>query len=264
VVALKPSSRALVYFSGALASFVPDFIINCSNQSAKLHSKFGYDRPTGAVIHNGYDPAEFRPDEGRRAFARRQLGVAAGEFVIGSISRWHPHKDIENLLRGLRLAHDRGVPIRSYLIGHGLDEDNVALKRLLADSGCEALVTLLGARSDIPDLARAMDIHVLASMAEAFPNVVAETMLSGTPNIVTDVGDCALMVADAGWVVPSRSPQKLADAIVEAFRRKANPVAWEELRTEARARIAENFTDKRMAEGYLEVWHHLARVDQAK
>lgn len=247
------------YLSGVLAPFVPAYIINCSKKSAELHARLGYSATPGAVIHNGYDPERFYPDSASREAMRKRLGIAPGAFVIGCLARWHPQKDIPNLLAALRIVSDRGVPIRSLLIGNGLDEGNPALMRAIRESGCEGFVSMLGMRSDAPELARAMDLHVLASCgAEAFPNAVAETMLSGTPNVVTDVGDSALIVGDAGWVVPPRSPDQLADAIVAAVRLKADGAAWEQRRVAARERIAQSFTEERMAEAYADVWYRLA------
>ena len=257
---LKPSSRALVYLSGALAPFVPGFIINCSKESAELHARLGYAAAPGAVIHNGYDPSRFHPDAASRHAMRRRLGIAPEEFVIGSVARWHPQKDIPNLLAALRIVSERGVPIRCLLIGNGLEEGNPALMQAIGESGCGEFVSALGMRTDVPELARAMDLHVLASCgSEAFPNAVAETMLSGTPNVVTDVGDSALIVGDAGWVVPPRSPEQLADAILAAVRMKSDGQAWEDRRAAARERIAQSFTEERMAEAYSEVWYRLAR-----
>lgn len=263
---LKYSSRALVYLSALLAPFVPGFIINCSKKSAELHARLGYAAAPGAVIHNGYDPARFCPDAESREAMRKRLGIAPGEFVIGCLARWHPQKDIPNLLAALRIVSDRGVSIRCLLIGSGLDESNPSLMREIRDSGCEGFVSALGMRPDVPELARAMDLHVLASCgAEAFPNAVAETMLSGTPNVVTDVGDSALIVGDVGWVVPPRSPELLANAIVAAVEMKGDAEAWEQRRAAARERIARSFTEERMAEAYSEVWYRLAagRTDAA-
>ena len=118
-----------------------------------------------------------------------------------------------------------------------------------------------GERTDIPEIARAPDLHVLASIgAEAFPNVVAETMLSGTPNVATDVGDAAFIVGDTGWTVAPGDADALAGAIEQAYLEWANsPDKWRERREAARRRIADNFTIERMVEAYEEVWRKVAR-----
>jgi glycosyltransferase involved in cell wall biosynthesis len=252
---VRPRSRALVYLSGLLAPRAADFIINCSVRSAELHRKLGFGRVRGAVIHNGYDPAAFFPDEAARRRSREELGIGEREFVIGSIARWDALKDIPNLLAALPLARARGVPFRCFLIGAGLGPGNPRLVEEMERLGCADLVVPLGPRPDIQGLARAIDLHVLASRTEAFPNVVAETMLSGTPNVVTDVGDSAVMVGETGWVVPSRDPESLAEAIANAYAEwKDQSADWAERRTAARDRIARNFSIESMAAAYEEIW----------
>jgi glycosyltransferase involved in cell wall biosynthesis len=258
---LKLSSRTLAYLSGFTARWIADFIINCSNRSAELHEKIGYSSVEGAVIHNGYDPSIFRPDEPTRAAARESLGVTANEFVVASIARWHPQKDIPNLLAAIRAVLDRGIPIRCLLIGVGLGANNQALVAEIEKFGCSGAVVPLGARSDIQALARAIDLHVLASCgAEAFPNVVAETMLSGTPNAVTDVGDSAIIVAQTGWIVPPRNPRLLAAAIAEAYLEWAEkPTEWAARRAIARQRVVDQFSFDGMVGAYEQVWRNLSR-----
>ena len=259
---LKPlsrSSRNLVLLSGMLARRTPDFVINCSARSAELHQTLGYRPEKAEVIYNGYDPEAFFPDEGRRSSTREALGISGDEFAIGCIARWDPLKDIPNLLAALRAVHDRGIRFRSYLIGHRLVADNAHLAAEISRLGCSDFVVPLGPRNDVQDLARALDLHVLASRTEAFPNVVAETMLSGTPNVVTDVGDAAAMVGSSGWVVLPRDPGRLAEAIVAAYSEwEGARSAWAARREEARRQIAENFSHERMAAAYERVWRKVA------
>ena len=117
----------------------------------------------------------------------------------------------------------------------------------------------LGPRSDIPMLARALDLHVLSSRSEAFPNAVAETMLSGTPNAVTGAGDAAAIVGAEGWIVAPASPSKLADAIVEARGEwSQEPAKWQRRRDASRQRIVENYTFEKMANAYADIWRKVA------
>lgn len=249
-------ARLWVYASGLLARWLPSHIINCSHRSAELHSRLGFEDAPASVVHNGYDPAQFHPAEPGREQARRLLSVDPGTFLVGSIARWHRQKDIPNLLRAVRLAAARGVPIECLLIGHELDETNAEFCDLVRFERVEQLVRPLGRRRDIADLARAMDLHILASMGgEAFPNSVAETMLSGTPNAVTDVGDCAFLVGDTGWTVPPRDPESLAEAIFAAYSDwRYDPDAWRARSAAARRRIADNFSMDRMIGTYERIW----------
>lgn len=253
---LRPSSKMLAYISGIVAGWNPDYIVNCSTKSEQLHAKLGFTSGRGGVIHNGYDPDAFFPDEKIRQKMRKALGVGRDTFLIGTIARWHAQKDIPNLLRAARIAHDKGVPLTCLLIGAGLGPDNAALAEAIDTLGCKDFAVPIGPRPDIDDVARALDLHVLASCgAEAFPNAVAESMLSGTPNAVTDIGDSALMVGKSGWVSPPKDPETLAAAIVEAWKEKIErPSDWEKRRKAARAQIADNFTLDRMAAAYEAVW----------
>jgi glycosyltransferase involved in cell wall biosynthesis/ubiquinone/menaquinone biosynthesis C-methylase UbiE len=259
---LRPGSRILAKIGGPLARWVPEYVINCSRESARLHARFGYDRAKGGIIPNGYDPERFRPDEEARSATRASLGVEPGTFLICTIGRWHAQKGFPELLDALRLLRERNVAVRLLMVGLDLDERNLELEKLVDRSGCRRIVQMIGQRADILDIARAPDLHVLASIGvEAFPNVVAETMLSGTPNVVTDVGDAAFIVGDTGWVVAPGHPEQLADAIQQAYAEWANsPESWRKRREAARKRIAENFTIEAMVAAYEDVWRQVARA----
>jgi glycosyltransferase involved in cell wall biosynthesis len=256
---LGRASNLLARVCGLLAGSIPEFIINCSVRSAEEHARIGFAVAEGAVVPNGYDPAQLRPDEEARAVTRAALSLAPDTFVIGSITRWIGYKDVPTLLRALAIARDRGVDAKCLLIGDKLSVDNPDLAAVVRESGSGDDVIALGKRADIASLARAMDLHVLSSTTEAFPNAVAETMVSGTPNIVTDVGDAAMIVGGTGWVVPPRDASKLAEAIEQAYRElRASPGQWKERRMAARSRIVDNFSLERMVATYRAIWQQFA------
>lgn len=258
---LGPMARLWVYASGALAGRVPSYVINCSKESARLHHALGFDRAPSEVIANGYDAAQFAPDPALRRATRAALGVGVDDFLIGTVARWHPQKDIPVLLDAFAIARNAGLRGRLVLVGHLLDPANRALNSAVAAAGLGEVCQLLGRRRDVPAIGGALDLHVLSSCSgEAFPNAVAETMLCGAPNLVTDVGDAALMVGDTGWVVPPRDAKALADRMVEAARLFAgDPVKSQARRAAARNRIATEFTLARMAAAYEAVWCSVAK-----
>jgi glycosyltransferase involved in cell wall biosynthesis len=99
----------------------------------------------------------------------------------------------------------------------------------------------------------ALDLHVLCSLSEAFPNVVAEAMACGTPDVVTDVGDARLIVGDTGWCVPAGDPAALHEAMRAALLRLSGSEA-ETLRAQCRQRIVQNFSQQSMVSAYEDAW----------
>jgi glycosyltransferase involved in cell wall biosynthesis len=252
-------SRTLGRAGGVAAPWLADYVISCSTPAFETHAQLGYARAPGSVVQNGYDPEKFGPNETSRARTREALGIAEDAFLIGSIGRWDPVKDIPTLLRALRLLADRGLRFTCILVGQGLGA-NPKLDEAVDQAGCTDFVIPLGRRSDVDDLARAMDLHVLSSITESFGNTVAETMLSGTPNVVTDSGGPAMVVGDTGWVVPPEDAEKLADAMEAAWREwKLEPKAWKQRRARARSRIVAKFSFDQMAEAYEEIWQAMAK-----
>jgi glycosyltransferase involved in cell wall biosynthesis len=137
-----------------------------------------------------------------------------------------------------------------------MEPQNERLQATIRAARLEGLVILAGPRDDIPAIMNALDLHVLASLGEAFPNVVAEAMACGTPCVVTDVGDAAHIVGDTGWVAPPRNPETLAAAIEEALSALEH-VPREALRSRCRARIVENFGMSRMTDSFGTLWRKL-------
>ena len=254
------ASRVTARATGLLAGMVPNLIVNCSVRSSQLHAGIGYPPERCIVIHNGYDPSVFHPSDETREPVRAALGIEPGTFLIGSIARWHPQKGIPLLLEAVRRVRQRGLPLKCLLVGRDLADGNPELGRVVEQQGCAEDVLVLGERSDIPALAGALDLHVLASIgSEAFPNVIAETMLAGTPNVATDVGDSALMVGDTGWVIEPGNVRRLAEEIEQAaIEWRHQPARWATRRRAARERIAGNYTFDRMRTAYERAWQEIA------
>jgi glycosyltransferase involved in cell wall biosynthesis len=236
------------------SKFWPSRIVSCSSRGADTHVRLGYDRRKIVVIPNGYDVVHLAPDPAARLRLRAEWAIGPHTTLLGMIASWVPQKDHQTLI-GALAALGAGAGWHCMLVGAGMVESNAELRALLAQSGIGEWVTLLGPRGDVPAVMNALDLHVLSSASEGFPNVVAEAMACGTPCVVTDVGDAALIVGATGWVVPPGNPARLAAAITTAAGEISDPAKWNQRQRAARERIIERFGLDRMVQSYRKIWH---------
>lgn len=253
-------STRMVAITCALSSrWLPRAIVSCSKQAAAAHVALGYDARKMVVVSNGFDASALNPDPTAVGKLRATLAADAGTMLLGTVARWDLLKDHRNLVAALQMMdRARRVPWRAVLVGPGMTDDNAALLELLTSHGVRERVHLLGAREDLANVYGTLDLHVLPSIGEAFPNVLAEAMACGTPCVSTDVGDAALIIGDTGWVVPAQDPLALAEAIRDAAGEVSQPAVWQRRKERARARISDQFGMKEMLEGFGRVWHSVA------
>lgn len=251
----RRSTMLVAKICARLSRWVPFGIICCAQKALEAHKALGYASHKMRVIPNGFDLNTFQPDTQARTRLRSEFGVANELPLLGMVGRFDPLKDHENLFRALALLKQGGNDFRCVLAGAGVDRGNALLIEVLKDLGLQDEVLLLGPRTDIPAFMNALDVHVLSSCSEAFPNVLAEAMACGTPCVTTDVGDAAVIVGDAGWIVPPSNSRALADALGEALNSLSHAENWACLQKKARQRIAENFQIATMVERFNNVWN---------
>jgi glycosyltransferase involved in cell wall biosynthesis len=93
-----------------------------------------------------------------------------------------------------------------------------------------------------------LDLLCLSSSTEGFPNVIGEAMACGVPCVTTDAGDAGNIVEKTGWVVPTRNPKALAEALSNAL--NLSPIERGQLGNAGRTRIKSNFSLRAVIEQY--------------
>lgn len=237
-----------------ISRWVPQRVVACAQAAVRVHAALGYDPDRMVVIPNGYDLARFQPDAAARERWRTEWQIPPEVPLIGMVARLDPYKDHANLITALARVRRAGMIFRAVLVGSGVTPDNPSLAAQIREAGLAEDVLLVGAQRDIPGLMAALDMHVLSSTAEAFPNVLAEAMACGTPCVTTNVGDAAAIVGETGWVVPPRNPSALAAAIQQAIGAMADRTAWRARQQACRARIEQQYGIDAMVQRYRVVW----------
>lgn len=124
-------------------------------------------------------PPSVEPPEspGVRDEVRREMHVAAGEFVILWAGRIDPVKRVETIIRVAESLSD--LPLRVWLAGDG--PARAGVERCLQTSSAAHRIELLGWRDDLRRLMRAADVFVFPSLTEGMPNAVLEAMSAALP-----------------------------------------------------------------------------------
>lgn len=208
------STRAVRWLCARLSYFVPDKIVCAAQASLASSAKAGYDTDKLMVIPNGFDVAALQAQLGTGAEVRKHCGFGASDVVVGCLGRYNPAKDHANFVRAAGLIAARHPVYRFLMVGRDLQKDNAELTALIEATGFADRFVLLGERADPAACLDAMDVFVLSSCTEGFPNVLGEAMAMAVPCVTTDVGDAAVLLGDAGEVVPARNAKALAEAVV--------------------------------------------------
>lgn len=262
---ISRSARLALRLGARLSGLLPAVTVSCAEDAAQRHIALGYRRDRMEVIANGYDLSRFSPDPEAGLAQRRRWGVDGSMTLLACVARWDPLKDHANLIRALAKARGAAQrPFRCALVGRGMTPDNAELMALIRAEGMDDWILPLGPTDDVAAVMNAADIHVLSSRAEGFPNVVAEAMACGTPCVVTDVGDAALIVGDTGWVATPESADALADAIRQALVVARDPLELRARATAARTRVQSRFGLHVMQEAYARLWQNLPMRRRAR
>ncbi len=235
-----------------LSYWLPNDII-CNSQTAiQVHQKVGYKKSLFHLIGNGFDLQKFCVDPKAKAVLCGQLNIPETSPLIGLVARFDPQKDHRNFIQAASQVLEKWPDTHFILVGAIVDIGNSFLVQLIEKTGHKENFHLLGERNDIPQINAALDVACSASLGEGFPNTIGEAMACGVPCAVTDVGDSAYLLGEAGLVVPPANSRALAGAIVELLAQ--TPHNRLELGKKARQRIEEYFSISAITAEYEKIY----------
>src|SRR5690606_35607306 len=116
------------------------------------------------VLPNGIDIQSFESPS--RDKVRDALGISPDQLLVLQVGRLMP---VKNHARSMRIAGEMrklGIDFKMLLVGTGPEKH--AIQKLVADNDLAHQVSLLGLRSDMPELMVAADVMILPSLYEGF------------------------------------------------------------------------------------------------
>ena len=210
----KVADRALEPFTDialAVSQSTADFVVGARQIGA----------PKVKVVYLGVPLEEFsRPRSASEvADARRELGIAAGEFAIGTVTRLHDSKGNSYLVDAAAEVVRERPAARFFLVGEGpLLGD---LQAQAASLGLGDRFVFAGFRRDVAGALSAFDLSVFPSLWEGTPITAFEALAMGKAIISTDAdGLLDILTPDRdALIVPRRDAAALAARIVWAMDR---------------------------------------------
>jgi glycosyltransferase involved in cell wall biosynthesis len=210
----KVADRALEPFTDialAVSQSTADFVVGARQVDASKVK----------VVYLGVPLEEFsRPRSASEiASARGELGIADGEFAIGTVTRLHDSKGNSYLVDAAAEVVRERPAARFFLVGEGplLGDLQAQAARL----GLGDRFVFAGFRRDVAGTLSAFDLSVFPSLWEGTPITAFEALAMGKPIISTDAdGLLDILTPDRdALIVPKRDASALAARIIWAMDR---------------------------------------------
>jgi sugar transferase (PEP-CTERM/EpsH1 system associated) len=241
-----------------LRPLIDHFIAVSSDLEQWLIEAVGAEPARVSQIANGVDSVQFHPRLGPAAAVGPPGFMHDNAFVIGSAGQMDDVANhttlIEAFLRLIASPHPAHQRLRLMIVGEG--PARAECQAMLNRAGVAHRAWLPGARADLPQLLRAMDLFVLPSLAEDRSNAILEAMASGLPVVATAVGGNTELVHPGftGILVPPMSAELLAAAVADYCR---IPEMAARHGARARSQVIARHSMPAMARDYLAVYDTL-------
>jgi glycosyltransferase involved in cell wall biosynthesis len=220
----------------------PAGIIYCAHSSLSQHRQFGFHNQNSTVIPNGVFLDEF------------QLNTKLHQpLVVGFAGRYHTAKGYPYLFETMAKLKDQQIIFK--IAGSGASLDNVKVKSLFEQYQLDInKVQLLDQISDMSTFYQSIDVFLMTSITEGFPNVLVEAMASGVPCISTDVGDAKYIVGNNEYIVEARDSNALRNAILKYYNLSVSEKI--KLKEKSREKVEKKFSIDGVAMEYMKFWEN--------
>ena len=207
---------------------------------------FGIDKKKIELISNGVENPKTYDKEIIANF-KDTLKIPGEKIIIVTIGRLSEEKGHRFLLDAFSLVLREIKDIFLVIVGSGYLKNN--LNDQVGRLGIRDKVTFIDYLKDIGLFYSGIDIFVLPSVSEGFPNVILEAMFYQKPIIASCVGDIPEVIENgvSGLLVSPREEKELAEALKLLVRDKD---LARKLATGSKRKIMEDFSLDKMVNSF--------------
>jgi glycosyltransferase involved in cell wall biosynthesis len=171
-------------------------------------------RLLGDGSSNGVDTERFSPGPTK---VRAELGFGARELVLGFVGRLTKDKGIPELLVAFDAISITEPRCRLLLVGWFDEAEDALDAEMRQKIATHPRICCTGFVIDPVPYYRAMDLFVLPTHREGFPNVVLEASSCGLAVITTESTGArdAVVPEVTGMLIPPEDPQAISESVLE-------------------------------------------------
>ena len=255
----KISKKVTIILSiicGLFSRVVPKKIIYCSEESINFHeNKHFYSRTKTELIYNGYDNKNYFPLKKYRLTFRKKNKINKSDIIIGYAGRYAKQKNIYSMLIAFSKITKNYKNVYLYMVGREINSQNKELSTYINLLKISNKVFFLNEQKNLLKFYNGVDLLLLPSHSESFPNVVAESMLCSTPVLSSDVGCSKKIINGYGFVMNNNDYKSIFRNLKKFLKFfKSKKKEWNLLKKNSRIQIKENFSIPNMANLYLNKW----------
>lgn len=190
-----PVNRVLRFLERRLARGT-DRILAVSHRTAEELLDLGVvDVRKLVVVPPGIDLDPFLGIDSRGGVVRKLCGVAEGDCLVGVVGRLAEVKRPDWALGVFELLARRHRGLHLAFIGDGDQRTHLESRIRALDPDLRCRVHLLGAREDMVEVARDLDVVLSTSRTEGMPVALIEAAAAGIPVVATPVGGIPELLA---------------------------------------------------------------------
>ncbi len=166
-----------IYLTLYFSKFFANKIIYNSYSSKLNHEKIGFEHKKAIVIHNGFSNLRNK---------KKYKKLFNNKIVIGMLARKNFIKDHLTLIKSFKILSKSKKNIILFLQGSGLKTDK-KINNFISKNKIKNIY--FSNSNDKEFFFSQIDIHVLSSFGESFPNVVVESIQREKITLSSNVGD---------------------------------------------------------------------------
>ena len=196
----------IIFLTQKIFSRYPDLILTNSILGKNFYQNSKKFMGKIEVLPNAINSEFFKFKLERRIKFRYSFKLNNDQILVAIIGRIHFHKNHKLFIQIANRLLKTNKKFKFIIVGKVIDIKLLdLLKKETIKLNIEKSFIWIDEVDDLRDIYSSIDILMLTSTTEGFPNVVAEAVSSGVYTIANNVGDCKSILSELDFLVNNNS-----------------------------------------------------------